>query len=197
MNRKDQFINSDEKTFFDQLMTAYERLDDAFIKTHQRSLPFNETIIDRWERAKKLGFGEETSIYDSSLVFGNVTVGKNGWIGPFTIIDGSGGLSIGDYCTISVGTHIYTHDNVKQTLGSGKFPIEREPVSIGNNVYIGPNVIITKGISIGNYCVIAANSFINKNIPDNSIVMGQPGKVVGMVSIGDTITFNYNKRDES
>ena len=71
MNRKDQFVNPDEKFFFDQLMTAYERLDNAFIKTYQRSLPFNETIIDRWERAKKLGFGEETSIYDSSLVFGN------------------------------------------------------------------------------------------------------------------------------
>ncbi|MBK6991969.1 MAG: hypothetical protein IPH34_09110 [Chitinophagaceae bacterium] len=57
---------------------------------------------------------------------------------------------------------IYTHDNVKQTLSSGKMPIERLPVNIGKNVYVGPNSIITKNVTVGDFCVIAASSFINK-----------------------------------
>jgi len=128
-------------------------------------------------------------------VIGDVKVGMNVWIGPFTIIDGSGKIVIGDYCTISAGVHIYTHDNVKQTLTSGVIEIERTPVSIGNNVYIGPNAIITKGISIGNTCVIGANAFVNRDVPAHSIIMGQPGKVVGKIEFKDGIpVFVYDKK---
>lgn len=185
MNRKEQLTSESQKSFYDAILQLHQQLDDAFLKNFNRSLPLNETFIDRWDRAKKLGFGENTSIYDSSMVLGDVRVGKNVWIGPFTIIDGSGKVSIGDFCTISAGAHIYTHDNVKQTLSSGKIEIERAAVSIGHNVYVGPNAVITKGITIGNCCVIAAAAFVNKDIPDNSIVMGQPGKVVGKVEFRD------------
>ena len=176
MNRKEQLTNDSQKSFYESILELHETLDNSFLRNHNRSLPLNEVLIDRWERAKKLGFGENTSIYDSSVVIGEVKVGMNVWIGPFTIIDGSGNISIGDYCTISAGVHIYTHDNVKQTLTSGKMQIERTPVVIGNNVYVGPNVIITKGVSIGNNCVIGAGAFVNRDVPDHSIVMGQPGK---------------------
>jgi acetyltransferase-like isoleucine patch superfamily enzyme len=47
----------------------------------------------------------------------DVTVGKNCWIGPNVILDGSGGgLFIGDYVDISAGVHIYTHDTVKRAI---------------------------------------------------------------------------------
>ena len=48
------------------------------------------------------------------------------------------------------------------------------PIKIGNNVWIGGNVILLGGISIGNNCVIGAGSLITKNIPDNCIVVGNP-----------------------
>lgn len=194
MNRKQQLTSDSQKSLYDSIVELHEALDNAFVQHHHRSLPLNETFIDRWERAKKLGFGEKSSIYDSSMVIGDVKVGVNVWIGPFTIIDGSGGMDIGDYCTISAGVHIYTHDNVKQTLTSGTMEIERTPVVIGNNVYVGPNVIITKGVTVGNSCVIGANAFVNRDIPDNSIVMGQPGKVVGKVDFKDgKPVFVYDK----
>ncbi len=194
MNREVVFENNESHNLYLKIMNIHKELDDAFISQYQRSLPFNEELLDRWKRSEKLGFGKESSIYDSSLVFGKVQVGSNCWIGPFTIIDGSGGLLIGDFCTISVGVQIYTHDNIKQTLSSGKLPIERQNVTIGSNVYIGPNAIITKGVSIGNYCVIGANAFINKDIPDNSIVFGQPGTVKGKIIINNgEIEFIYNK----
>ncbi len=146
-----------------------------------RILPIGDYISDRWEKAKYCGFGENTSIYDSSLVLGNVQVGKNTWIGPFTILDGSGGkLVIGDNCNISAGVHIYTHDTVDRVI-YGK-EIKKEDTVIGNNVYIGPNVVISKGIIIGDNVIIGANSFVNKDIPNWSKAFGTPIKIRGKIN---------------
>jgi acetyltransferase-like isoleucine patch superfamily enzyme len=194
MDRKAALSDENSISLYSQIIQLQGELDDAFKVQFKRSLPLNETLLDRWKRAEKLGFGKETSIYDSSFVFGDVAVGANCWIGPYTIIDGTGELVIGNFCTISTGVHIYTHDNIKQTLSSGKIPIERAKVTIGNNVYIGPNAIIIKGISIGSNCVIAANAFVNTNVPDNSIVIGQPAEIKGNVIIdNDEIKFSYFK----
>jgi len=150
---------------------------DKVKKDFNRVLPIGDYISDRWEKAKFLGFGDNSSIYDSSLVLGNVKVGKNCWIGPFTILDGSGGkLVIGDNCDISAGVHIYTHDTVDRVINNKE--ITQANVIIGNNCYIGPNVIIQKGIIIGDYVVIGANSFVNKNIPSNSKVVGIPARKI-------------------
>lgn len=150
-------------------------------KKWNRTLPFGDYIVDRWEKAKLLNFGEGTSIYDSSLVIGDVKVGKNTWIGPFTVLDGSGGLEIGDYCSISAGVQIYTHDTVRFSLSGGKEGIDRKATKIGANCYIGPNTIISKGIIIGDGCVIGANSFVRESIPSNSKAFGSPCKIFGKV----------------
>ena len=145
---------------------------------HKRFLSIPDYIVDRWERARFMGFGEGTSIYDSCLVLGDVRIGKNTWVGPYTILDGSGGgLSIGEECAISAGVHIYTHDTVNKVINSG--PIEVAPVSIGNHVYIGPQTVIAKGVSIGDYVVIGANSLVNRDIPGGSKVFGSPARIVG------------------
>ena len=168
---------------WDDFSSFHREIDSAMREQYNRSLPFNEEFSDRWARAKELGFGEGTSIYDNSYVYGSPKVGKNCWIGPMTIIDGSGDLEIGDGCTISAGVHIYSHDNVLQTLSGGVEPIERAKTTIGNNVYLAPNVLIAKGVSVGNHCVIGASSMVKSDVPNNSIVVGTPGKVIGEVII--------------
>jgi acetyltransferase-like isoleucine patch superfamily enzyme len=192
LNRRD-LLNPIQLAFFDQLKAVFERIDDAFIADLDRSVSFGDVFVDRWERASKLGFGERTNIYDSSLVIGDVKVGRDCWIGPNSILDGSGGLSLGDFCTISASVHIYTHDNLKNTLSSGKMPIERKSVIISNNCYLGPHVVISKGVELGAFCIVGANSFVNKSFDTCAIIAGNPAKQIGLVIFEENgnVIFNY------
>lgn len=161
----------------DELRALFANEREAVQKRWNRSLPLGDYIVDRWEKANALGFGEGSSIYDSALVLGDVRVGKHTWIGPFSVLDGSGGgLVIGDYCSISAGVQIYTHDTVEWATSGGKAAPARAPVRIGSRCYIGPNVIISRGVSIGDGCVIGANAFVNKDIPSGMRAWGTPAK---------------------
>jgi acetyltransferase-like isoleucine patch superfamily enzyme len=146
-----------------------------------RTLPFGDYVVDRWEKARELGFGEGSSIYDSSLVLGDVRVGAHTWIGPFTVLDGSGGgLDIGSHCSISAGVQIYTHDTVARSLSGGRAPIVCASTKIGSHCYIGPQTVIAKGVCIGDHVVIGANSLVLEDIPSDSKAFGTPCRVVRM-----------------
>jgi acetyltransferase-like isoleucine patch superfamily enzyme len=166
----------------DLLQALHQQRDEELRLKLNRSLPFADAQFDRWERAKILGFGEKTSIYDSSVVMGDVSVGANTWIGPFTMLDGSGGgLTIGDYVSISSGVHIYTHDTVLWAVSGGVQAARKGAVSIGSNTYIGAQALIIAGVAIGSSCVIAANSLVNRNVLDGTIVGGTPARHLGRV----------------
>lgn len=160
------------------ILKFWRRRHDEVMKDFQRSLPFGDYVVDRWERARLLGFGEGSSIYDSCLVIGDVSVGVNTWIGPFTVLDGSGGgLIIGDNCSISAGVQIYTHDTVRRALSGGVDPICKAPTIVGSNSYIGPNAVVSKGVAIGNGCVIGANSLVRCDVPDGCRAYGSPARI--------------------
>lgn len=188
---------SDTDTLITKLKQCYLAADMRMRRKFQRSLPFADAILDRWERAELLGFGKGASIYDSSLVFGEVSVGEDVWIGPFTILDGSGGgLSIGRCCSISAGVHLYTHDSVVHALSGRKAPLHRAPVRIGECSFIGPHSIVKAGVTIGSHCVVAAHSFVNRDVPDRTIVAGTPARPVGRVEIdGERINLVYDRED--
>lgn len=145
---------------------------------YDRVLPMGEHLSDRWEKASALGFGPGSSIYDSSYVFGDVQVGSNTWIGPFTILDGSGGLIIGSNCSVSAGVQIYSHDTVEWAVSGGEAPYEYSPTRVGNDCYIGPNSIIAKGVTIGDGCVVGAQSFVRDSVPDGVRVAGSPARPI-------------------
>ena len=178
-----------------QIIAAHHLLRDDILRKWKRVLPLNEAFGDRWEKARYLGFGKNTSIYDSSFIFGDVKVGENTWIGPFTLLDGSAGLSIGSFCSVSAGVQIYTHDSVAWAISGGKAKYAYAPVAIGDCSYIGPNAVISKGVVIGNHRIVGAGSFVNKNIPSFSAAFGIPVKVVGRVKIdrNGAVTIVYKK----
>ena len=151
----------------------------------ERSLPLADYVVDRWERARSLGFGAAASIYDASLVLGAVSVGEKTWIGPFTVLDGSGGLTIGRTCSISAGVQIYSHDTTRWALSGGVAEYERAPVAIGDHCYIGPMSIVTMGVTIGSRCLVGANSIVNKDLPAGSIAFGSTCRIVGRVKVAD------------
>lgn len=156
----------------------YKRLQKKKKKEFNRYLPLGELLIDRSKKSELLNFGDKTTIHDSSYVYGNVTIKENTWIGPFTILDGTGGLSIGSNCAISAGVQIYTHDTVKSNTSGGEKPFEYESVVIEDNCYIGPNVVIQRGVIVKKGTVIGANSFVNKSFPAGSKVAGNPAILI-------------------
>lgn len=180
MKRKELYNPKNKKVrqLYDLLNELKEELDQVFLKELNRSLPFTEVLFDRWERAQSLGFGKGTSVYDSCLIFGSVSVGENTWIGPNTILDGSGGLRIGNNCSISAAVHIYSHDTVDWAVSGGEKPYKYSPVLIEDNCYIGPQSIIAANVSLGKGCIVGANSFVNQSFPSFSKIAGNPAKLI-------------------
>jgi acetyltransferase-like isoleucine patch superfamily enzyme len=163
-------------TFLDNLKRTIGELRLEMLTKFKRHVSINDLFSDRWETAKFYGFGEGTSCYNNVLILGNVRVGKNTWIGPNVILDGSGDLFIGDFVSISSGVQIYTHDTVDWTISLGKKPVKRMPTRIGSGVYIGPNSVIQMGVNIGDGAVIGAMSFVNKDVPAGGKYYGIPAK---------------------
>ena len=117
-------------------------------------------------------------MYDNVLVLGDVRVGRNTWIGPGCILDGSGGgLRIGDWCSMSAGVQIYTHNTVNRSISLGEKPIDYSPTRIGDGVYIGPNAVIQMGVTIGDKAIIGANSLVNRDIPPGAKAFGLPARI--------------------
>jgi acetyltransferase-like isoleucine patch superfamily enzyme len=143
-------------------------------KFHRR-VSVGDLLTDRWEIARECGFGEGTSCYDNVLILGDVKVGAHCWIGPNVILDGTGGLTIGEYVDISAGAQIYTHHTVQRILTGA--PIEQAPTRIGSRVYIGPNTVIQKGVTISDGVVIGAMSLVTQDIPSGARAWGIPAKI--------------------
>jgi acetyltransferase-like isoleucine patch superfamily enzyme len=162
----------------EEIREVYDKLRDQMKRQFRRTVSFADYFTDRWERARYEGFGEGTSVYDNVLILGEVRVGRHTWVGPNVILDGIGGLSIGDYCSISAGVQIYTHDTVRWSTTLGKVDMEVKPTMIGNGVYIGPGSIVQMGVKIGDRAVIGALSFVNRDVPERARAYGTPARVL-------------------
>ncbi len=121
---------------------------------------------------------------DHCVILGEPNIGYGTWIGPFCLLDGSGGLTIGTNCEISGGTHIYTHSSMMRTRVMGrkigfmlnKKGVDYKETKLGNNVYVGANCTILMGVTIGNNAAIGAGAVVTKDIPANETWVGVPAK---------------------
>lgn len=95
-------------------------------------------------------------------------------------------VTIGENCLISADVCFFTHDGgVKVLSDLGCFNGERmdimAPIKVGDNVYIGTGAYILPGVTIGNNVVIGAASVVTRDIPDNSVAVGIPARVIRTV----------------
>lgn len=101
-------------------------------------------------------------------------------------------ISIGDNVTMAPRVHVLAHDaSTKMFLDYTKIGC----VNIGNNVFIGAESVVLPGVTIGNNVIIGANSTVTQNIPDNSVAIGSPARVI--CSLDDYLNKEKNKMNNS
>lgn len=163
-------------------------LTSSMVLKFNRALPVMDLLLDRWNRAKLFDFGEGTSIYDSSYIYGlnNLVIGKNCWIGPMTVIDASGAkLIIGDNVSVSCGSMIFTHSAHEFCVTEGQKPFVKAPVTIGDHAFIGSGAIILPGVTIGDHALVGAGAVVTKDVPAGTTVVGIPARQITEVENND------------
>jgi acetyltransferase-like isoleucine patch superfamily enzyme len=167
----------------EEIGRLHARLRADMAERFDRDLPLQDLLVDRWERARLLGFGEGSSIYASAYVYGQVSVGDGTWIGPNVVLDGSGGLRIGSGCDISAGVQVYTHDTVERVLSEGATGTARSPTTIEDHVHVGAGAVIARGVTIGHHSVVGACAFVNRDVAPYTVALGVPARPAGRVEI--------------
>lgn len=161
--------------------------------------------LDLPENRKYLKIGSN-SIVSGSFIFessnGMITIGVHTYIGGGTFICRSS-IEIGDNVTIAWGGTFYDHDSHSLDYMKRRKDIDDElsdirnglnfitnkdwsdvntkPIKICNDAWIGMNVIILKGVTVGEGAIVGAGSVVTKDVPAWSVVAGNPARVVKML----------------
>lgn len=151
---------------------GYEHIsigDNAVILDHSR---INNFKIEGFEPQIRIGKGSYICYYFTILNASTVTIGDNVLMASHVMI-----------CSENHG--IDMERDVPYMC-----PLESKPVSIGDGCWIGEKVCILPGVNIGKKCVIGAGSVVTKSIPDYSVAVGNPAKVIKRYNIN---THNWEK----
>jgi len=110
-----------------------------------------------------------------------LVIGPYAGIGMGASISAARKVVIGEHVLLArnvyIADHAHAFENIEASImHQGINGIA--PVSIGRNTWLGQNVVVLPGISIGEHCVIGANSVVNSSIPDLSVAVGAPARVV-------------------
>lgn len=103
-------------------------------------------------------------------------------------------ITLGDNVKITFRCQFITHDGglyVLRNNGYAPKSYKYAPINVGNNVFMGREVIIMPGVKIGNNCVVGARAVVTKDIPDNTVVAGVPARKICSVEE----YFNKNKNE--
>jgi acetyltransferase-like isoleucine patch superfamily enzyme len=113
-----------------------------------------------------------------------VKVGKNVYIAPGVVIDTiyPEAVTIEDHVYLTRGVKVIAHFNPTDPIAELTGIESRiRPVKIGYGTFVGVNGLIMPGVEIGKCCIIGAGAVVTKNVPDYSVVGGNPAQVIGDV----------------
>jgi len=185
MNRKLEFLNWLIKRF----QYNYKNLKNLH-KVERRyptvTIQSNVEIVHR----QNLFLGENVFIGKGALLDcggheycnygGKITIGDDSFIGPYSVLLGTGEIEIGRRCSVATGTKIVSQNlDVKQVVEDGSVMEIHPPphlfkkITIGDEVLIGAGVIISMGVTIGRGSLIPVGAVIKKDVPPNSFVVPQ------------------------
>lgn len=106
--------------------------------------------------------------FEGVYLYGDINWGTEPWI-----------ITLGNNVHITAGVKFITHDGGTLLYRHLIPDLEiTKPITIGNDVYIGNNVILLPGVTVGNNVIIGAGAVVSKDIPDNSVAAGVPAKVI-------------------
>ncbi|MFN6463797.1 MAG: acyltransferase [Nostoc sp. DedVER02] len=110
----------------------------------------------------------------------NISLGNKVYIGPNVLLDGRGGITIGDNTTLGFNVVILSanHDYQSNDLPYEHNVYIHKPVVIGRNVWIGGNVLIVPGVTIGDGSIVAAGTVVTANVEPLAIVGNQPMRTI-------------------
>lgn len=132
--------------------------------------------------------GDDYFIAENATVIGLVALENNTSVWFNAVIRGDHELiTIGENSNVQDGSVLHTDPGFALTIGKNVtvgHKVMLHGCTIGDNSLIGINAVVLNGAKIGRHCLIGANSLIpeGKEIPDGSLVMGSPGKVVRELS---------------
>lgn len=108
----------------------------------------------------------------------NITVGDNFFANVNLVILDSAKVTFGNNIFIGPNVGIYTPNHSFNRIERAKGQEKSSPITIGDDVWIGGNVVVLPGITIGNNVIIGAGSVVTTDIPDNCVVVGNPARII-------------------
>ncbi len=141
-------------------------------------------IIDDSSSVNNVRLGNDVKISRWCSIFGSSThvlqVGASTYIGPNAFIQGyAAPVAIGERVSIAQNVNIMSNSGPNASpLMQRYFPIKAAEVVIGDDCWIGANAIIMPGTTLGEFCVVAANSFVTSSFPPFSVVGGNPARLL-------------------
>tara|TARA_B110001452_G_scaffold244242_1_gene228158 strand:- start:1264 stop:1824 length:561 start_codon:yes stop_codon:yes gene_type:complete len=144
---------------------------------------FNCNNLSKFRAGEGSEFGDNITIncgWSSwSDKSGYFKCGSNVYLGPNSVVFAAGGVEIQDDVLISPSVNVVSHQH--KYIGVKPYRKEKsefKKVKICRNAWIGTNVTILPGVTIGENSIVAANALINKNVPKNVIVAGIPARII-------------------
>ncbi|MBI4549592.1 MAG: acyltransferase [Candidatus Omnitrophica bacterium] len=143
---------------------------------NQILLHYAASVLSDRERARLFGLPEGCRIRERAKILNpeNFKCGKYVWIGEGAVLDAQGGLTIGDYTQVGLNVMVWSHHSYKAALMSqtckSKKGITYKPTKIGNNCFISGPTVIDAGVTIGDRVLVSPFTFIDKDIPDDTVV---------------------------
>ena len=133
--------------------------------------------------AKKVGFYGGVTLFGGKDLFGKLRIGELTQINSECIFDLNGGVFLGR--RVGIGNRVSfittSHELGPTTHRWG--PVVSKPIHVGDGAWIGANVMILPGVTIGEGAVIAAGAVVGKDVPANALVGGVPAKLIKMLPV--------------